>query len=318
MNDGKMRRPTGSKSQPRVGNVSAAPNWFQEALADTPTSHRIVIAGCDIHYLRWGGEPAELPGILFVHGGGAHARWWSFIAPFFAADRPVAAIDLSGMGDSGRRDDYAADLRVEEIAGVLNDAALGSRPIVVGHSFGGYMTMCYGRRHGANLNGAVIVDSPVRPPRIEEELPRHEFARRKASYPDFDSVIGRFRLMPAQPCENDYIVDFIARNSVTHGADGWTWKFDLPAMGARRFDDPFGEYLQQMACRKAFMYGANSALVTAEVATYMASLMGPSTPTICIPEAYHHVMLDQPLAFVAALRAVLADWQASDTQLDGK
>jgi len=30
-----------------------------------------------------------------------------------------------------------------------------------------------------------------------------------------------------------------------------------------------------------------------------------------IPQARHHVMLDQPLAFVAALRALLADWNHS-------
>jgi hypothetical protein len=31
-----------------------------------------------------------------------------------------------------------------------------------------------------------------------------------------------------------------------------------------------------------------------------------------IPEAQHHVMLDQPLALVAALRALLADWRHSE------
>jgi pimeloyl-ACP methyl ester carboxylesterase len=312
MSDGEFQRPAGKESPPRMGDGTAAPKWFNDTLADTPTSHRIQIAGCNIHYLRWGGAPGDLPGILFVHGGGAHARWWSFIAPFFASHRPVAAIDLSGMGDSGRRDDYAADLRAEEIAGVLQDAGLGERPIVVGHSFGGYMTMCFGRQHSAEIAGAVIVDSPIRPQQIDEGQPRHEFARRKASYPDFESVIERFRLMPAQPCDNNYIVDFIARNSVMESAEGWTWKFDLAAMGVGRFNDPFGEYLQAMSCRKAFIYGAESALVTPDVVTYMADLMGPKTPVICIPEAHHHVMLDQPLPFVAALRSVLASWQADD------
>jgi len=28
-----------------------------------------------------------------------------------------------------------------------------------------------------------------------------------------------------------------------------------------------------------------------------------------IPEAHHHLLLDQPLAFVSALRAILADWE---------
>jgi pimeloyl-ACP methyl ester carboxylesterase len=38
----------------------------------------------------------------------------------------------------------------------------------------------------------------------------------------------------------------------------------------------------------------------------MAARMPAGTPLIPIPEAYHHVMADQPLALVAALRALLA------------
>jgi hypothetical protein len=29
---------------------------------------------------------------------------------------------------------------------------------------------------------------------------------------------------------------------------------------------------------------------------------------ITVPEAYHHVMLDQPLAFVSSIRGLLAGW----------
>jgi pimeloyl-ACP methyl ester carboxylesterase len=39
--------------------------------------------------------------------------------------------------------------------------------------------------------------------------------------------------------------------------------------------------------------------------------MKPGAPYIEIPEADHHVMIDQPLAFVAALRALLAAWPAA-------
>ena len=31
-------------------------------------------------------------------------------------------------------------------------------------------------------------------------------------------------------------------------------------------------------------------------------------PMIAVPEAHHHLFLDQPLAFVVALRALLAGW----------
>ena len=45
-----------------------------------------------------------------------------------------------------------------EIAAVIDDA-LGAHPVVVGHSFGGYMTMSYAAKTGANLSGVVIVDA---------------------------------------------------------------------------------------------------------------------------------------------------------------
>jgi len=50
--------------------------------------------------LRW--AQAGKPGLLLVHGGFAHAHWWDFPSLLFFTDRYcVAAIDLSGMGDSG-------------------------------------------------------------------------------------------------------------------------------------------------------------------------------------------------------------------------
>ena len=79
-------------------NSQEPPAWFQRALEHEPTSHRVPVLDCDIHYLRWGPTAAARPGILFLHAGGAHAQWWSFIAPFFAADRAVAAIDFEEAG----------------------------------------------------------------------------------------------------------------------------------------------------------------------------------------------------------------------------
>jgi hypothetical protein len=38
------------------------------------------------------------------------------------------------------------------------------------------------------------------------------------------------------------------------------------------------------------------------------AILPPDTPVIPIPDAAHHVMVDQPLALVAALRRLLASW----------
>ena len=57
------------------------------------------------------------------------------------------------------------------------------------------------------------------------------------------------------------------------------------------------------------MRGGLSELMRHEDAAYTLSLMPSGTPLIEVPEAYHHVMIDQPLAFVAALKGLLAGWE---------
>ena len=108
-----------------------------------------------IHYLRWGDRAR--PGLLLVHGNAAHAHWWDFIAPFLARDYNVAAMDLSGMGDSDwRPDGYAMELFAREEIAVCEDAGmfkLDEPPVIVAHSFGGFVTMLTGGLYGDRLAG---------------------------------------------------------------------------------------------------------------------------------------------------------------------
>jgi pimeloyl-ACP methyl ester carboxylesterase len=289
-----------------------APDWFHWAVGRPKESRFVTVEDCPIHYLRWRAEPEATlgRGILFVHGGGAHANWWSFIAPYFTRDFTVAAIDLSGMGDSGRRPQYGSEIRALELRAVIADAGLGPNPFIVGHSFGGYMTMKFASRFGEELGGIVIVDSAIRTPEEEARQPMGGRRRmgHKRLYPSFAAAVERFRLMPEQSCDNPFIIEFIARHSVMPEEGGWAWKFDGEAMGARRFGEPFREYLQAVNCRAALIFGEKSKLVSRDTASYMSEVMGPRAPIVEIPEAQHHVMLDQPLAFVAALRTLLQSW----------
>ena len=295
---------------PELRVQAPAPAWFEQALAAPFASHFVEVEGCRIHYLLWPGDDAraENRGLLFVHGGGAHANWWRFIAPFFTRDFRVAALDLSGMGDSATRAEYNATLRAGEIRAVLEHGRLGQRPFVVGHSFGGYMTMRFGAAFGDDIGGAVIVDSPIRRPDASGNVSARRAVSLERHYPSFEAGLSRFRLLPAQPCANEFIVEFIARHSLRQAPAGWTWKFDVGTMSARRWGEPFNEHLQKLRCRAALIFGQNSALVSRDTADYMSELMGPTAPVVEIPEAQHHVMLDQPIAFVAALRTLLDGW----------
>jgi pimeloyl-ACP methyl ester carboxylesterase len=294
------------------GAIPPAPAWFTDTVAVEPESAFVEVAGAPIHYLRWGDRAR--PGLLLVHGNAAHAYWWSFIAPFLARDYNVAAIDLSGMGDSGWRKSYSMELFVEEELAVCEAAGMfapDEPPVIVAHSFGGFVTMLTGALHGERLAGTVIVDSPVNPPDRERSGPRRRGTiRPNKVYPALEAALARFRLMPPQTCDNLYLVDWVGRRSLKPVDGGFTWKFD-PAIWQDFSIGDTAARLRATKCRIAIFRGENSVLMPPEIGEYMFNLLGRAAPVVEIPGAQHHIMLDRPLALVAALRALLADWNHS-------
>ena len=52
-------------------------------------------------------------------------------------------------------------------------------------------------------------------------------------------------------------------------------------------------------------------MVSTEMSDVMYDRLGRVAPVIEIPSAGHHVMLDQPIALVAAIRTLLSGWDHS-------
>src|SRR5271154_1731230 len=120
---------------PFHGDVPPAPGWFEAAVSTVPESNFVDVEGAKIHYLRWGDRAR--PGLLLVHGNAAHAHWWDFIAPFMARDYNIAAMDLSGMGDSDWRPNYSMDVFAREQMAVCEHAGMfgvGEPPVIAAHS----------------------------------------------------------------------------------------------------------------------------------------------------------------------------------------
>ncbi len=285
-----------------------APRWFLDAIADEPEDRTLSVHDCPVHYLLWG--EAGRPGLLFVHGGAAHAHWWSFIAPLFTPEYRVAAIDLSGHGDSGRRDAYPREIWSDEVIAVAQDAEFEGPPIVIGHSMGGFVTISTAARYGDRLAGAVVLDSPVRRPDPEaEEGDRGSSFRNPKVYPDEATAMKHFRTVPEQPSSLPYVLDHVGRKSLRSVEDGVTWKFD-PVIFQHETPRAAHEVLRKVSCRIA-LFRAENGIVTPDIAEYMYELLGRNAPVIEIPEAHHHMMLDQPLLLVTGLRTLLADWEHS-------
>jgi pimeloyl-ACP methyl ester carboxylesterase len=300
-----------------------APGWFLEAAAEPGEAGEVAVDGATVRYLAWGDRAC--PTLVLVHGGAAHARWWSHIAPLLARDHQVLALDLSGHGDSDRRDTYRAETWADEVLAVAR-AGGGGRPLTVaGHSMGGFVTIVAAATHGAELDGAIILDSPVLrpdPETVEASRTGRNLFRDPKTYPSLDEAVGHFHLVPPQPRRHPWLLDQLARDSLRQVEDGWTWKFDPNLFVTRsgpRHPSEFGPQLARAACRLAVVSGEHSAIVDEGVIEHMRELVAGSpaaaagVPFVRIPDAHHHLLLDEPLATVTAIRAILATWSPVGT-----
>jgi pimeloyl-ACP methyl ester carboxylesterase len=300
------------------GAKPPAPAWFERAVAAASEEAAIEVGGAEIRYSAWGERGKR--GLIFIHGGRAHRNWWRPFAPAFSAQYRVAAYDMSGNGDSDWRTNYSLDLAVDELFAVIDasGAGEGGRPIVIGHSFGGWVTLAAVERQGERLLGAVVIDSPIGKPDPDEG---YTILRKQNSanpvkankvYAAIEEPIARFRFLPNQPSTEHYLVDYIAREglrkaALPDGGAGWTWKFD-PGHG-RNFEIHYDRDLFLAArCPLAFLYGELSAFAIGDGFDHLKAQARGRSPLIVIPDAHHHLMMEHPIAFISALRTLLTCW----------
>lgn len=296
---------------PFKGERPQSPQWFKDCL-DTPfESGETAVSGAKICWKAWG--EVGKPGLVFVHGGVAHKGWWDFIGPWFAKKRRVVAMDLSGMGASDWRDSYDIPIYADEAlaAGEAGGAfAHARKPVLAGHSFGGFVTMGSAVRHGHRYERAIVIDSPVRP--AEKQRRTAPPRRGGRIYDSREEILARFRLLPDQECENLFLLDHIARNAIKEvrredGSAGWSWMFDPNLWAKMQYDMRAAvETISEFNCPVALVRGEKSILVNDETWAFMCKAFPGKAPRFSIPEAGHHVMMDQPLALVSAIRALIS------------
>ena len=324
---------------PFAGAEPPAPKWFKDALAHAPERLFVPVDGAKIEVLTWG--EVGKPGLIFVHGNSAHADWWSFIAPFFAQDWRVASVSISGMGDSDWRESYSFETFATEIWEAAKAAKLyeAGKPVYIGHSFGGSQVYYSAARYPERMRGALLIDTGFGGPPTPEQIaamrkeaeerakaaglpppdpnqwdrgPNHS-GRPNRVYPTLEAALMRFRFMPPQVPGNLYVADFIARKSLRRApmpdgsGEGWTWKFD-PQLWSKLDRSAMNEVSNANAAPMANIYGDNLNIMRRHPGSSGSSMIPADAPHVVIPDSEHHIMVDQPLALVAAIRTLLTVW----------
>lgn len=283
------------------------PAWFKSAVAMPRSRHSIDVEGCTIQCQTWGEQ--SKPGLLLVHGNGAHMHWWDFIAPFFADDYYLVAYDLSGMGDSGYRAKYTAMSYANEVAAVSEAAGFTDKPVLIGHSFGARVVFKALQLYPQHFAGVLMADAPFSPPehKFDFHKRRQQPVKPHRLYGSLEEAKERFRLFPAQPCDNDYIVDYIGEHSVRQTSDGWCWKFDPKIYSTFDYEGLLSTQPTAADSILAMIYGEHSVLYPEKMRQYNEQLFKELQLPQPIPlaNAHHHLLLDEPLAFVDTLKDVL-------------
>ncbi|NNC72407.1 MAG: alpha/beta hydrolase [Sphingomonadaceae bacterium] len=290
---------------PFAGAEPPAPDWFTQAMARTPEQASVASDATDIEYLAWGDKGK--PGLLLLHGGGAHAWWWAHIAPFFENTHRVAAMSMAGMGGSGWKQSYSVEQTARDMRAMTEAAGLfeAGKPVIAGHSFGGAPTVTAAADAEGWARLAIVIDSSLD---MAHQPTREKFTtqRERRYFDSLEAGLKRFRFMPPQSCENHFIADMIARKSLVEiDGKGWSWCFDPNNYRKTQGVDSRAK-AKAAQCPLAIVYGERSLLMEHHYVDKLREDLPSETPFIAIPDSGHHVMVDQPLALVAAMRTLMA------------
>ena len=101
------------------------------------------------------------PPLVLLHGFGGSSYSWRLVMPGLAASFRVVAVDLSGFGYTQRPRDYARYTREAqgELVLAVMDALGFETAHLMGHSYGGGISLWIAWKHPERLRSLVLVDS---------------------------------------------------------------------------------------------------------------------------------------------------------------
>jgi pimeloyl-ACP methyl ester carboxylesterase len=124
--------------------------------------HWVAVTGGRIHYVEMG--PADAPPVVMIHGILAQLRHFSYaLADRMAKDHRVILIDRPGWGHStieGRRPGIGA--QADMVAEALDKLGI-EKPLLVGHSMGGAVSLALALRHPGVPRGLALIAPYTQP-----------------------------------------------------------------------------------------------------------------------------------------------------------
>ena len=167
------------------------------------------------------------------------------------------------------------------------------------------MTRVLAFHHALQIAGFILVDSVIsatKGSRTPPAMPRVKTHH----YPTPEAGMKRFRLRPYQPCENRFLIEYIARHSLKQTTAGFQFKVDplvFSKMAALDLPDA-ATMVRSISIPRGFIYGDQSRFFPTESVSLVTSLFAKGHVRK-VTRAHHHVFLDQPKMFIQTLKELL-------------
>jgi pimeloyl-ACP methyl ester carboxylesterase len=258
-----------------------------------------------LHYLEW--NPGATRTIVLLHGNSANAWWWQPLADAMrATDFRLLALDQRGHGDSEwvRPPAYGPLEYAHDLARFIAQYA-PPRPFVIGHSMGGISALTFAAEYPGAARAIVAIDAAV----TSNDRRNHYLRRLRGlpviNYPDRETALARFRLMPKEGEIAPNTLRTIAEKSLGQTSEGrWTMKFDRDSfLGSDGIDVLVA--IERIRDPLLLIRAEHSRIMTAEGAA-RAVASNPKAALVTIAGAHHHVILEQPATVARTIEEFIA------------
>ncbi|MGH7931817.1 MAG: alpha/beta fold hydrolase [Candidatus Binataceae bacterium] len=274
-----------------------------------PQSHQTILGRMRFHYLDWGTKGRQP--IIFLHGGGLNAHTWDLVCLMLRHEYHCLALDQRGHGDSEWEPtaDYSFDTQVRDIEHFVEKLDL-KRPLLVGHSMGGFAAMGYAIKHASTLAGVILVDvAPELNP--EGSVRIRDFIDQDRELESVDAFVER--ALKFNPRRNRQLLRRSLLHNLRQLPNGkWTWKHDpnrmSPDFHKERIERAsyISESAASISCPTLVMRGARSDVLTDEGAQKFAAAI-PNGRWIQIGDAGHTIQGDNPRGLLEAMRPFMRE-----------
>ena len=118
----------------------------------------VKVNGVSLAVHEWSGKG---PAIVCIHGLTANHTCWASIADILSPDYRLIAFDLRGRGESDKPEKgYSLEVHCQDVAGLLDHFGL-KRAVIMGHSLGAHIGVCFAARFPQRVSKLVLVDGGI-------------------------------------------------------------------------------------------------------------------------------------------------------------